>query len=299
MTTVAVAALIALWATALGEGPFGHFAGNTALVLSQVFVSVLAISGLMFAALRSEGARALETIQDQHRELATLDAVKDHLLSSISHEIKTPLSLIKGNAELLEDRLPDAQEVKGILNGADRLARHVDQIIDYGALVGGTIKLYTGVLPLDEIIEGVVATADHCRSRDLDIRVKADPTTPPVLGDSRRLAQLLEALVDNACKYSPDKGLVEIELGHSNGEVFVTVSDQGPGIPASDRGRIWRPFEQQPGGAGHGHGGIGLGLPIAQAIARLHGGEIGVDCPGGRGCRFTFRMPQAPEGRFS
>ncbi len=242
--------------------------------------------------------KAMEEIAMRTAELkkaTELDRLKDHFLSTLSHEMKTPLSIIVGYSELLEDKYPGEELVAGIQDGARRLQEHIDSMLDYSALLSGTLPLYKVEVYLPE----VVATASHitqaCQTRHHHpLRVEIDPATPPVVADPRRLTQILVELIDNACKFTPEGRAFGVQVRPVDGRVSVCVWDEGPGLAPEEIPRVWAPFGQLAIGDTRRRGGLGLGLPIARKLAELHGGSLEVESEIGKGSRFTLTLPISP-----
>jgi signal transduction histidine kinase len=133
-------------------------------------------------------------------------------------------------------------------------------------------------------------TQSLAAEKKLPLRVTAPVDLPSVLGDERRISQVLMNLVGNAIKFT-DAGEISIEAAAVNGELVVSVSDTGPGIPETDREKIFEEFRQAENSATQRKGGTGLGLAIAKRIVELHGGRIWVESEVGKGSKFKFSLP--------
>jgi signal transduction histidine kinase len=233
---------------------------------------------------------ARKTVALQQAE--ELGHLKDHFLSTMSHEMKTPLSLITGYAELLEDKYPDEELLVGIQDGARRLAEHIDKMLDYTALISGTLPLYLVDADLREIVAHVQAMMEPAlQEAGLALDVQLAPDLPPVRCDERRVVQLLLELVDNARKFTPAGGRVALTAGSAGQHVHVQVRDTGPCIPEQSRGQIWEAFTQLETGDASRRGGLGLGLTIVKHLVELHGGEVALDCD--NGTIVTVQLPIA------
>ncbi len=226
---------------------------------------------------------------NQAREVA---ALKDHFLSTISHELKTPLSLITGYAELLQDRLEGDPLVAGILDGAWRITAHLNNVVDYSALVSSQLPLYLEPTSVPEVVEQAVAVvASTMHAGGLQLRTELAADLPPITADGRRLSQMLFELLDNARKFTPAGGTVTIGAARVGDRVRITVADTGPGLPSADQARIWEAFSQLEIGDAVRRGGLGLGLAIVKALAELHRGTVEVASEPGSGTRFTIDLP--------
>ena len=273
--------------------PFGLFAfvlANTALGLVLVWWDVLRIEASERERRRAieEAARAAAEL----RKVQELNRLKDHFLSSMSHEMRTPLALIVGYTELLEDACPNPELLGGIKEGSRRLTEHIDHILDYSALISGTLPLYQAeVSPPEiarhvaEIVEGRLAQAD------LELVLEIDPETPTIQADAHRLTQILLELVDNARKVTPAGGKVGLRVMPTAGGVRLDVWDTGPGIPEDRFAQVWEAFSQLEVGDAARLGGLGLGLTIVKMLVALHGGRVGLVSQVGKGSTFTVELP--------
>jgi signal transduction histidine kinase len=232
------------------------------------------------------------------------EALRDEFLSIAAHELKTPLTSLRGFAQLLlrqldRDELPDAVRLRQALSAIDqqsaKLARLVSQLLDVSRVDAGKLVLDRKVSDIVGLVEDVVATARVNTYRH-EFAVRA-PSVALALVDPLRLEQVLRNLVDNAIKYSPDGGPIEIEVSKSRETgVRVSVADHGLGVPRRDRPHIFERFHQA-----HGErrlGGMGLGLYISRQIVDLHGGTLQAEYPRGGGTRLVLVVPVgAPSGR--
>jgi PAS domain S-box-containing protein len=233
--------------------------------------------------------------RDQARALAHL---KDHFLSMISHEMKTPLSLITGYAELLEDQCPGQEAIAGIMDGSRRLTDHLNKVLDYSALLSGSLPLYWTEINLSEVLSNVREMMEDDREfllKGLQLETTIDPGTPPIVGDSRRVTQMVLELLDNAKKFTPAGGRIGVRIRPEGDGVRMEVWDTGCGIPRDDLARIWEAFTQLETEQAMRKGGLGLGLTIVKKLAELHGGRVEVESQEGQGSRFSVFLPTGPE----
>ncbi len=260
-----------------------------------------------------------DLVQERTRKLAEsleasqgADRAKTALLANVSHELRTPLNHIVGNAFLLEREIVQAEykdKLQTIASSSRRLLSMVNDLIDVAQLEGRQLRLEPATFNLAELIEGVTGKAGAAmRVKGLELVVDVDASLPPALvGDRRRLAQVLRHLLDNAEKYS-DRGQVSLRVrnaGQRGQQVAlrVEVQDQGGGISVELRRNLFTLFQQGDDSSTRQHGGTGLGLALCQRLIKLMGGEIGVDgVPrGGSQFWFTVSLPegQAPEASAS
>ncbi|MNY15778.1 Sensor protein DivL [compost metagenome] len=237
---------------------------------------------------------AEEELRNAYERLKELDALKDHFLSTVSHEMKTPLSLILGYTELLQDKYPNEEFLEGIHDGSIRLLDHLNKMLDYSALLSGSLPLYTTEVSFTEIADSVreIMGADReFRLKKLRLEIEVAPDTPAIQADSRRITQMLLELLDNAVKFTPDGGRLGVRIRPLGRHVRIDVWDEGIGIPEKDLSRIWQAFTQLDTGQAFRGGGLGLGLTIVKELVELHGGWIAVKSQPGNGTCFTIDLP--------
>lgn len=237
-----------------------------------------------------EAIRKAEELE-RTRQLAQ---IKDHLLSSFSHELKTPLSAILGYAELLADAHPGDPIVEEIEAASKRLGVLVNNLLDYNALVSGTLKLFPGEVEVAEAVELAIGQAREAfAQKGITLFKDVEKDLPPIAGDSRRIGQILSELLDNACKFTEPGASAGIRARRADGEIRIDVWDTGRGIPEADQARIWEALTQLDLGNALRKGGVGLGLPIAKRLAELHGGRITLESYPGKGSTFSVFLPIA------
>jgi len=226
------------------------------------------------------------------------DEIKSTFISVISHELKTPVALIKGYADTLlrEDAHWDQQTTREsltvILEEAERLNDLIDNLLDASRLQAGGLPLKMDQVALDALAERV---ASHFRTQTQthEIAVSFPPDFPVVVGDRGRLEQVLNNLISNAIKYSPKGTRIEISGRETPNEVIVTVSDQGMGISPEEQTHVFERFFRGARERRQGTAGAGLGLYLAKAIVEAHGGRIWVESSPGEGADFSFSIPRS------
>ena len=255
--------------------------------------------GITYAPLFDREGRLVNIIADVRdiTRFREADEVKSTFISVISHELKTPVALIKGYADTLlrkdacwePDMMQESLTV--IVEEADRLNNLIDNLLDASRLQAGALPFEVDQVALDALADRV-ARRFRTQTRIHEIGVRFPPNFPVVEGDPGRLEQVLNNLVSNAIKYSPDGGTIEISGRASPDEVIVTVSDQGVGVPFEEQSRVFESFFR---GARERHQrtpGAGLGLYLAKAIVQAHGGRIWVESNPGDGAAFSFTVPR-------
>ena len=212
-----------------------------------------------------------------------------------SHELRTPLTAIRSVGEVSLQRTGDAEYYRDIvgsmLEEANRLTRLVDSLLTMSRADAGRIQLQYSEFPLLDLAKeaaGVIEVLAEEKNQNMSV---AGGDGVLVCGDRLVLRQALINLLDNAVKYSPEGGLIEIRVGSEAGEAFVDVRDSGPGIPPEHRSKVFERFYRVDKSRSRGEGGAGLGLSICEWAVHAHGGRIELDCDHGPGSTFRVRIP--------
>jgi signal transduction histidine kinase len=256
-------------------------------------------------ALGQQCAQALERARLQEEAAAAAAALeterfKTDLLNTVSHELRTPLAAIKGFSSamlMFGGRMPE-EEQRGFLTeidaAADRLTELVDNLLDLARLESGSFQIVTAPIDLAEVLAAAVAES-RVRHPERTITLELVERPLPVNGDTRRLRQVAANLLDNALKYSPNGGPVQVSAAPlPEGGVTFSVQDHGIGIPAVHIGKLFQRFYRVDTGLAREIGGTGLGLAICRRIVEEHGGQITVSSTEGEGSTFTVTLPGAP-----
>jgi two-component system sensor histidine kinase KdpD len=242
-------------------------------------------------ALAMERTRLAEEAHKARRDMEA-EQLRSSLLSSVSHDLRTPLAVITGSAGAVLEAGASMNEgtrqelLKTVVEEAERLNRLIRNLLDMTRLESRAVKVRKEWLPLEEVIGSALTHLD-ARLGNREVSVVLPPNAPLVPCDPVLLEQMLINLLENASKYSNDA--IEISATFSADEVAVDVSDRGPGIPAGEEQRIFEKFHR----SAHegGRDGVGLGLTICQAIASAHGGGISALNREGGGATFRFTLP--------
>jgi signal transduction histidine kinase/ActR/RegA family two-component response regulator len=244
----------------------------------------------------------VERLETANRELATLDRMKTDLLANVSHELRTPLAAIRGYVEFIQEGqlgpTTDAQR-KGLevcLRNSERLTKTINMLLDFSRMELGRVPIRPAPFQIGRLVTQIVAGIEaDARKRRIRLKTVVERDLKPVDGDRDRLTQVLENLITNALKFTPDGGEIEVGARPSpdGRRVEVWVADTGIGIPPEERSRVFDKFYQTDASATRKFGGIGLGLAIVKSILDAHGAEIVVDGRSGSGSVFRFSLPAA------
>ena len=243
--------------------------------------------------------RATAELRQANEQLKSLDRLKDDFMSSVTHELRTPLTSIRAMAELIRDE-PDMpaeqrQQFLGIVVGeAERLSRLVNQVLDMAKIEAGHAEWHTTTVDMRALLEQAAGSmAELMRERGIGLTLELPARVTALQADADRITQVVLNLLSNAAKYAPrDHGRVWLSLSERPDGVEVRVRDNGPGIPAEQRERVFEKFRQVSGDDHYRPGGTGLGLPISRQIVERYGGRLWLDPEPGGAC-FSFFLPFA------
>ena len=240
-------------------------------------------------------------------ELKRLEQIRADFVANVSHEMRTPLTAIQGYAETLLHNPPgDPAMARQFLNvvtrHSERLGRLIDDLLALSDLEMGNVNVRMQRVATRPLLERVLELfRQQASEKRIRIRADADADIPDILGDEDRLQQLLINLIDNALKYTPDRGEVLVHAGmkpvpHGDGgrRLALTVSDTGCGIPEKDLPRLTERFYRVDKARSRELGGTGLGLAIVKHITQAHGGDLKIESQLGKGTRVSIYLQSAP-----
>jgi len=232
---------------------------------------------------------------ESRREAVLARKAKLHFLSNMSHEFRTPLNGILGYSETLAEDLAGTRhgEFAGAIHDSGlRLLGLVDSVLELSALRSGKISLNISHEKMGDIVTHAVSAHEEAAAKKgLQIQSAIADDVPPYLYcDRTRLLQVLDKLLDNACRFT-DSGFVRLTVETAGKGLLFSIIDTGPGIPVASQKTIFEKFTQTDDSAARAHDGAGLGLTIAALLVELMGGEIAVRSDVGAGSTFSFRLP--------
>ncbi|MET8342906.1 HAMP domain-containing sensor histidine kinase [Streptomyces microflavus] len=243
-----------------------------------------------------EIGRLAAAFNDMSAHRARLEEQRKAMVSDVAHELRTPLSNIRGWLEAAQDGLadPDPAFVDSLLEEAVQLQHIIDDLQDLAAADAGVLRLHPGPVPVGELL-GQVAAAHQARAETAGVTLTVVAGAAPVLhADPVRLRQAVGNLVSNAVRHTPAGGTVTLRAyGEGPGPevVVIEVADTGTGIPAADLPYVFDRFWRAEKSRSRRTGGSGLGLAIVRKLAEAHGGTAGATSTEGKGSAFTLRLP--------
>jgi signal transduction histidine kinase len=245
----------------------------------------------------SELAELNEQLQKKNRELIEADQRKDDFLAILGHELRNPLAPISNAIEILQRIGPQEPKLTQMRELIDRQVRHmarlVDDLLDVSRITQDKINLKSERLDLCTLVKRAVETqmpAIRARGHEVVVNVPDEPLNAS--GDAVRLAQVLGNLVNNAAKYTPDGGRIEVSLAGEDGRAKISVRDNGIGIEAGYLEHVFELFGQVRNPRPHSHDGLGIGLALVQRLVEMHEGRVEAQSGGpGKGSEFVIHLP--------
>jgi len=232
-------------------------------------------------------------------ELRQTETMRRDFIANVSHELRTPLSILRGYLEtLLENPKQSPAELLRIFEvmerHSNRLNLLVDDVLSLARLEGPGMALDLTTIRPTNFLRGIMHDWEKkFRSKNLRAELEAPENLPPLRGDEARLQEVVYNLLDNAVKYSPAGGRIIVSATRNHHDLILSVSDDGPGIPARDLPRIFERFYRADKARHRELGGTGLGLSIVKHIAQLHGGRVEAESEIGRGTTVRVHLPIA------
>jgi signal transduction histidine kinase/CheY-like chemotaxis protein len=249
------------------------------------------------AAVAIENMRLLQFETGARQSAEEASRLKDEFLATLSHELRTPLTAILGWASMLRDARLDGKTFRTAVEIIERNARTqqqiVDDILDVSRIITGHLRLEAGPADLREVVGAAVDTVGPAAAaKSISLRAEFEPDVGPVMGDPRRLQQVVWNLLLNAVKFTPIGGEVRARLRREGAHARLTVTDTGAGIRPDFLPYVFDRFRQGDQSTTRVYGGLGLGLSIVRHLVELHGGTVRADSDGeGRGSTFTVELP--------
>ncbi len=231
------------------------------------------------------------------RREAEMAQLKSDFVANVSHDLKTPLSVIRMFGETLEmGRVTEASQrqeyYRVIARESERLSRLIENVLDFARIEGGRRTYAIVPTAVEPVVRDTLDAFEHAlTSEGFKLDVLMPPDLPEVPLDGEAVAQALGNLVDNAIKYSGEHKILTVEARVVGAELALSVADAGVGIPREEQGRIFEKFYRAGRSETQGRRGSGVGLTLVRHIAEAHGGRVTVESAPGAGSRFTLWLP--------
>jgi signal transduction histidine kinase len=231
--------------------------------------------------------------EELRAQLDRADRAKRELLSVVSHDLRNPLSVILVSARLLSRSLrsdPSAtRQLEAVTRAGEEINRLIQELVDAHQIERGSFEVIREAQRMDDLVERALsAAAPMCARKQVELRRELQSELPTLLGDGEKLVQSVGALIDNALKFTPKGGHITVRVTGAEGELHLSVSDDGPGVLPDQPERIFsreshqvRPVQQ----------GVGLSMYVAKGVVEAHGGRVWAESAPGAGCTFHAVLP--------
>ncbi len=275
------------WVAAKGRGLFNEAGECTRIIGTAIDITKRKASD--------------EALRESEERLRHADRRKDEFLAMLAHELRNPLAPIRAAADLLQFVELDEQRVRQTSQIIGRQVKHmtdlVDDLLDVSRVTSGLVELESAPLDINQMIaEAIEQAAPIVRSRRHRLALQLTPDTTLVMGDRKRLVQVLANLLNNAAKYTDEGGQITVQSKAIGTQVMVEIIDNGIGMNAELIARAFDLFAQAERTSDRSSGGLGLGLALVKSLVSLHGGTVSCDSPGpGKGSTFTVCLPRLVE----
>jgi signal transduction histidine kinase len=284
----------------------GHFDRRLAIYSPEDELRILAEAFNHMTARLKENVEQLEEsnvkLGAANEELKELDRLKSDLLANVSHELRTPLTAIKGYTDYILERklgpISEKQE-KGLIvvqRNLERLSKSINALLDFSRMDVGRISLNIQPFLFAPLVEQIhTSLRSELEKKGLTFRAELESELPAVIADREKVSAVLENLIINAIKFTPEGGSIAVSAarvpGAARPSAEIRVADTGVGIPPDQIGKVFNRFHQVDGSSTRRFGGVGLGLAIVKSILEAHGATIEVESQPGHGSAFRFVLP--------
>lgn len=247
----------------------------------------------------AEREQLLESERAARAQAERANRMKDDFLATISHELRTPLNAIVGWAEVLKAAAYDPKEVAHGIEVIERnaliQAQLIDDLLDLGRIVSGKMTLNVEAVDLTAIVRQAIAAVQHAADlKEIQVKTILHDARGTIMGDTKRLQQVVWNLVTNAVKFTPRGGRVIVTVSRINSHLDITVADTGQGIDPKFMPHLFERFQQADASTTRQQGGLGIGLALVKQLVEMHAGIVRAESPGpGRGATFTVTLPVA------
>lgn len=248
--------------------------------------------------LEKEVAQRTADLQAALDKLMELNQLKSNFISNISHELRTPLTHIKGYVDIFADHslgplTPQQEEAISVVRrSSDRLEQLIEDLIQFSLAVRGELELSLHPVNIKDLVDIYLPQNLHkAGSKGVELKVNVPGNLPEITVDADKMSWVISHLLDNAIKFTPQGGEVNLTVQEGSNRIEFRVRDSGIGIPKERLGEIFEPFHQLDGSVTRRYPGTGLGLALVHQILKAHGASIRVTSDVGQGTLFTFWFP--------
>jgi len=290
--------LVAVCTFLLGESFWNINIGQGAkVVFPPAFISIYSLSlvALFGYYLYSREIRTQAEMVSLNERLKKLDGLKSKFIANVSHELRTPLTSIKNACAILKKSAinPQSKDLLGIIDSnVDRQARLVNNLLDLAKIEKGVSMLSRELVDMASVAKQVIASlVMQANKKNIKIDLDCQADLPGVYGSYDQILEVYTNLIDNAIKYTPEKGVMSVKIEKYQDGVKVIITDTGTGIKQEDICKLFERFERLESILENRGKGAGLGLAIAKEIISLHGGKIWAESNRGEGSSFIFTLP--------
>jgi PAS domain S-box-containing protein len=286
-----------------GEILYADVTAKVITIKDKTFLQVMAHDMSQRRMLEQQIILQNTSLQDANRDLREVDRMKTEFLATISHELRTPLSIIIAYSESLRDEslTPEdrAKFIDVIAENGQSLLQLIDDLLDLSQLEAAGTPINRSLSHIHDVIRSLWPRVEPlAAAKDIRLTFKEGYDIPVIYIDNRRIMQVLMCLINNAIKFTEERGSVEVRTSRSESRVVVEVEDTGTGIVADQLPKIFDTFRQADQSSTRQAGGLGIGLAMAKHIVELHRGEIWAESEEGKGTVFTFVLPVESEDAF-
>lgn len=260
-------------------------------------------------AISDEFERAFNEVERARKEVEHANNVKSAFLASMSHELRTPLNAIINFSKFLKKGVAgpinseQEQLLSSIVESGQHLLNLINDVLDMSKIESGSLKLYVeSGIDMRDIIETAIRYSE-AMIIDKPVQLHKDiaETLPELVGDRKRLLQIMLNILSNACKFT-EQGTIKVAARHDDKHIVISVEDTGPGIAPEDYDAVFTAFKQSESGLRQGGSGTGLGMPISQKLVQAHEGRIWFESQVGKGTTFFVELPLKsalqPQGKY-
>jgi PAS domain S-box-containing protein len=248
-------------------------------------------------AIEREREQLLSSERAARSEAERANRLKDDFLATLSHELRTPLNAIVGWSQVLRTPSATREDLAEGLESIERNARVqaqlIDDLLDVARITSGKLRLDVQSIDPAAVVDAALqAVAPAARAKGIELHTALDPHAGRVSADASRLQQVVWNLVNNAVKFTPRGGRIDVRLARADQHIEIAVADNGQGIPPDLLPHLFERFRQGDARTTRSHGGLGLGLAIVKQLVEMHGGTVGAASEGeGHGATFVVRIP--------